>query len=66
MGIEARCAFVNAQAACVVAMTAAMQAQNALLASQGLPPVYAETDFTAMLDSHHVGHNAVIEYLREC
>jgi hypothetical protein len=58
MDIEARCAFVMAQAACVIATTAAMQAENAVK-----PGTYTEKDFMAMLDSHTVGHNAVITYL---
>lgn len=60
----ARCAFVQAQAACLLAHLAAMQAENESRKVQGLSPAYGEKEFLALQDTYLVGHNAVIEYLR--
>lgn len=59
-----RCAFIHAQVACALAEIAGMQATNAALAMQGAPPVYNYQDFFAIPDRYMIGHNAVIEYLR--
>lgn len=63
MDHQARCAFVNAQAACALAEIAAMQAQNAALLLVGDPPRYKYEDFMAMQNAYLISHNAVIEYL---
>jgi hypothetical protein len=68
MDHAARCAFVIAQAACVHAQVAAMQAANQAFlggaqVTKHLP--YKEADFLAVEVGHLIGHNAVIEYLRD-
>lgn len=63
MDHNARCAFVVAQAACVHAEIAAMQAENAVDIAEGKPPRWSGVNFRDLTYFHVVGHNAVIEYL---
>lgn len=64
MDIQARAAFVIAQAACANAEIAAMQAENQHRAAIGASPAYTEEHFRAVPDSYQIGWNSVIEYLR--
>jgi hypothetical protein len=60
----ARCAFVQAQVACAMAEIAAMQAANQDQISIGQRITYDEAAFFAVQDKYLIGHNAVIDYLR--
>lgn len=62
MDTIARAAFVIAQAACMHAELAAMQAANRANPAQ---PPYKERDFLDLPNKYLVGHNAVIEYMME-
>lgn len=65
MDHQARCAFVIAQAACANAEIAAMQATNQKYLLDKCPPKYTYEDFMAVESKYMIGHNSVIEYLRE-
>lgn len=65
MDIQARAAFIVAQAACANAEIAAMQAENQQRAAIGASPAYTEDQFRAVPDQYQIGWNAVIEYLRD-
>ena len=65
MNHEARCAFVHAQVACAMAEIAAMQAHNQMNLAHNQNALYTYSDFMAVQDKYCVGHNAVIEYLRD-
>ena len=65
MDHAARCAFIYAQVACAMAETAAMQASNQIAAQRDLPVQWNYSDFMAVQDKYCIGHNAVIEYLRD-
>ena len=65
MDLASRVAFVHAQVVCAQAELLAMQAANAARLEQGHSPAYDEEAFRAVPDQFLVGHNAVIEYLRE-
>lgn len=60
MDMNARAAFVVAQAACMNAELEAMKAENLIR-----PNAFSPSDFRALPDQFLVGHNAVIEYLRD-
>lgn len=62
---EKRCAFVNAQVACMAAELAAMSAQNAADLMAMKEQTYKPEDFRKLPDQYLVGHNAVISYLRD-
>jgi len=57
---EQAAAYVNAQAACVVAEVAAMQRSNDDHARRGLNQPFDDADFSALIDRYCVGHNAVL------
>lgn len=65
MDKESRVAFINAQVACALADIAGMQAANAQRAIEGLSPAYGEQDFNSVQHNYMIGHNTVIEYLRD-
>ena len=65
MNIEARAAFIQAQAACAMAEIAAMQAANQHRLSLGHSIAYDEDAFMAVQNRYLIGHNEVIEYLRD-
>jgi hypothetical protein len=65
MNNEARCAFVQAQVACAMAEIAAMQARNQQLADEGVGPHFTYDHFMEVQNKYLIGHNAVIEYLRD-
>lgn len=65
MNTEARAAFIHAQAVCALAEIAAMQACNQQRAAVGDSPAYTEEHFRAVECQYVIGHNAVIEYLRD-
>lgn len=58
---EQAAAYVMAQAACVMAEVAAMQADNAEYSRRGLDPPHAMSDFTHLIDQYAISHNAVRE-----
>jgi hypothetical protein len=65
VNIEARAAFIHAQAACATAEIAAMQAANQQRAAEGNSPAYGEDAFMAVQSRYMIGHNDVIDYLRD-
>lgn len=65
MSSERRAAFIQAQAACAMAEIAGMQAENQHRLSLGHSIAYGHDAFMAVQDSYLIGHNAVIEYLRD-
>lgn len=64
MDQQARSAFVIAQAACAHAALAAMTEANLAARAAGDTPPYAPEAFSSVPDQYLIGHNAVIEYLR--
>jgi hypothetical protein len=65
MDQNARAAFVVAQAACMNAKLASMLEQNIADRAAGRSVTWQPYDFEELPDQYLVGHNAVIEYLRE-
>lgn len=65
MDQNAKAAFIIAQAACANAEIAGMQAENQQRLSLGQSVAYDMDAFMAVQDSYMIGHNAVIEYLRD-
>lgn len=65
MDHAARVAFVQAQAVCAMAELEAMKAANRAREEQGYSHAYGEDAFRSIEDQFLIGHNAVIEYLRE-
>jgi hypothetical protein len=65
MDQSARAAFVNAQAACALAEIAAMQAANQSRVADGQGVMFQHGDFMAVQEKYLIGHNAVIQYLRD-
>jgi hypothetical protein len=61
----ARAAYVMSQAACAMAATAGMQAENAMRVAAGHRPVWGESDFAKIESEYMINHNAVVEYLRD-
>jgi DMSO/TMAO reductase YedYZ molybdopterin-dependent catalytic subunit len=59
---EQQAAFIVAQAACVTAEVAAMQAENAeaALDIRRVTPPWSGADFRALIEKYGVHHNAVI------
>ena len=62
---EKRAAFINAQAACAMAEIQGMVAENQHRLSLGLSIAYDYDAFMAVQERYMIGHNAVIEYLRD-
>ena len=62
---EKRCAFIASQTACAMAEIEGMKAVNQYREMQGYSQAYGEEDFFAIPDKYVIGHNAVIEYLRD-
>jgi hypothetical protein len=60
----ARAAFIISQAACANAEVAAMQAANQRQISEGKALLHGPEDFRNVERIYHIGHNAVLEYLR--
>jgi len=58
---EQKAAYVTAQAACALAETAGMQAENQRRGRQGEPIAYTEIDFTNVILRNGIHHNAVIK-----
>ena len=65
MDLASRQAFVIAQAACANAEIAAMTAENNIRIERGEAIAYDEEQFMAIQDRYLIGHNAVLEYLRD-
>ena len=65
MDQAARVAFVQAQTVCAMARLEEMKAANRLDEMAGRNATYSPADFAAVPDSFLIGHNAVIDYLRE-
>ena len=63
--IEARAAFVNSQVACAMIELEAMKALNSERAMRGENIAYDEAAFLALQDKYGLGHNTVIQYLRD-
>lgn len=61
---EQQAAYVIAQAACAMAETAGMQAENQQRLHRGESPAYIETDFAAVIQRNCIGHNDVIGMFR--
>ena len=61
---EQQAAFIMAQAACLMAEIAGMQADNQHLAQAGLPPRYLSGDFHNVIARSGCGHNDVISFFR--
>ena len=62
---EKRCAFIASQTACAMAEIEGMKAENQYREMQGYSQAYGEEAFFAIPDKYGIGHNAVIEYLRD-
>ena len=62
---EQRAAYINAQAAGMLAELEAMKAANVEQESQGLALAYGEEAFFGLIDKWCVGHNAVISFFAE-
>lgn len=65
MNHASRVAFVHAQCVCAMAEMEAMKAANRAREEQGHSHAYGEEAFRAIQNEFMIGHNAVIEYLRE-
>lgn len=65
MDIQARSAFIIAQAACATAEVAAMQASNTAAIQANSPPPFSHDDFISIQSKYHIGWNDVISYLRD-
>jgi hypothetical protein len=61
---NSRAAFIISQAACANAEIAAMQAANQERLAEGLALAYGPDAFRDIEKIYHIGHNAVLEYLR--
>jgi len=59
-----RAAYVISQAACLMAETAGMQAENQMRKHRGEAPAYCEKEFQDLILRSGMYHNAVVEYLR--
>jgi hypothetical protein len=57
---EQQAAYVIAMSACVMAETAAMQAENQHRANRGEAVAYAEQAFMDLIEKHGIHHHAVI------
>lgn len=66
MDIQARAAFIIAQAVCAQAAIAAMQLENecAFKCGERYPP-HPPSDFHNLTSQFMIGHNDVIAYLRD-
>lgn len=60
-----RSAYIIAQAACMNAEVAAMQAENMRRQQEDLDITYIEEDFRRLIDKYGLGHNTVIQFLRD-
>lgn len=65
MNHAARVAFIHAQCVCALARIEGMKAENQHRLSLGHSIAYDEGAFAAVETEYMIGHNAVIEYLRE-
>jgi hypothetical protein len=65
MDKESRIAFVHAQVACALAEIAAMQSENQTDLTQGRIPHWNYQAFMDVQNKYLIGHNSVIEYLRD-
>lgn len=65
MDQAARVAFVHAQVVCAQAKIEGMRAANAAAMWALQAPPYSQEDFEKVPDEFLLGHNTVIEYLRE-
>lgn len=65
MNHAARVAFIHAQCVCAMARIEAMKAENQHRLSLGHSIAYDAGAFAAVETEYMIGHNAVIEYLRE-
>lgn len=61
---EQQAAYVIAMAACVMAETAAMQAENQQRTHRGEAAAYSESAFTDMISNYGIHHNAVLTMFR--
>lgn len=64
MSPEQQAAYVIAMSACVLAETAAMQAENQQRAHRGESAAYSEKAFTDLISSYGIHHNAVLTMFR--
>lgn len=64
MSPEQQAAYVIAQAACVTAEIAAMQAANTADAAAGRSPSFTSEDFLQLINSYGIHHNAVLTLFR--
>lgn len=62
---EGKAAFIMAQAACAMARIAGMQAENQHRVACGGSIAYGEEAFAQVEAEYMIGHNAVIDYLRD-
>lgn len=62
---EKRSAFIVAQAACAMAELEAMKIENCIRLSENLAPAYGPEAFRDLERHYMIGHNDVIEYLRD-
>lgn len=62
---EKRVAFINAQAVCAQAELQALYWENILAMRQGKEPPNGPEKFRAIDGQFMIGHNTVIEYLRD-
>ena len=62
--IEARVAFVNSQAAAMLAELEGMKAENVYRERRGESQAYAEQAFFDLIDKYQLGHNSVLNILR--
>lgn len=60
---EQKAAFINAQAACMLAELEAMKAFNHFRMSIGMALAYDEEAFLALPDKYGLGHNTVYAFL---
>ena len=65
MNSEQRAAFINAQAACLMAEVAGMVAENDYRKMRGESVAYTEDAFQAAINNSPCAYNSAIEFLRE-
>ena len=62
--IISNAAFLQSQAACAMAESAAMTAENMQRQHLGQSMAYVEKDFMDRIDKYGIGHNAALTTLR--
>lgn len=65
MDMAARTSYINAMVANAMIKAMGMQAENTDRANRGLTVAYNDETFFNLIDEHGIGHNNVIQYLRD-